>query len=193
MDGVSTGAILTNSVLWGNSDDEGTGLTAQLGLSSTSALSHTCIQGFDDGGYEWYGGVGIIGDDPMFVDADGPDDIPGTADDDLRLMPDSPCINTGDPGFVPGPGETDLDGQPRLQGCRVDMGAYESDVLQLTGDFDSDGDFDLGDFACLQLCFNAEESNPDWLDACLCGFDFDETDTIDLADYAVFKDAITGP
>jgi parallel beta-helix repeat protein len=37
---------------------------------------------------------------------------------DYHLLPDSPCINAGDPNYVAEPNETDLDGLP-------DMGAYE--------------------------------------------------------------------
>jgi hypothetical protein len=129
----------------------------------------------------------------MFVDAGGPDGIPGTEDDDLRLSPGSPCINTGDPGFVPGPNETDLDGNPRLQGCRIDMGAWEADEPQALGDFDGDGDWDLEDFAAFQICLHADLVDHEWLEACLCVFDFDGTDQIDLADYAEFLHDLAGP
>lgn len=49
-----------------------------------------------------------------------------------HLLPDSPCIDAGDPGYVAEPNETDLDRKPRvLDGngdaiAVVDMGAYES-------------------------------------------------------------------
>jgi hypothetical protein len=46
-------------------------------------------------------GVGNIIADPRFVDADGPDNIPGTEDDDLRLRADSPCIDAGDSTALP--------------------------------------------------------------------------------------------
>jgi hypothetical protein len=51
----------------------------------------------------------------------------GSNDDfgDLHLLPNSPCINTGDPDYIAGPNETDLDGKPRIIGGRIDMGAYE--------------------------------------------------------------------
>ena len=42
-----------------------------------------------------------------------------------RLQPNSPCINAGDPDYVPEPNETDLDGKPRIIAGRIDMGAYE--------------------------------------------------------------------
>lgn len=46
---------------------------------------------------------------------------------DYHLLPDSPCINTGNPNYIPEPDETDLDGLPRVIGGRIDMGAYEYD------------------------------------------------------------------
>ena len=42
---------------------------------------------------------------------------------DYHLQPTSPCINSGDNIFVTV--STDLDGNPRIQGGTVDMGAYE--------------------------------------------------------------------
>ncbi|MDH4242034.1 MAG: LamG domain-containing protein, partial [Phycisphaerae bacterium] len=44
---------------------------------------------------------------------------------DYHLLAGSPCINAGDPDYVPEPNETDLDGKPRVIGGRIDMGAYE--------------------------------------------------------------------
>jgi subtilisin family serine protease len=70
-------------------------------------------------------GSSNINADPHFV---GPGywDANGTwVDGDYHLLPNSPCINTGDPNYVPEPNETDLDGLPRVIGGRIDMGAYE--------------------------------------------------------------------
>jgi len=44
---------------------------------------------------------------------------------DYHLLEGSPCINTGDPDYIPETGETDLDGKPRVIAGRIDMGAYE--------------------------------------------------------------------
>ena len=54
------------------------------------------------------GGVGNVGGDPLFVDPIGPDTLPGTEDDDLRLQSGSPCIDAADNTAVP-PDDTDLD------------------------------------------------------------------------------------
>jgi hypothetical protein len=89
------------------------------GANSAITVTYSDVQG------NW-SGMGNIDADPLLVDADGPDDIPGTADDDLHLQPGSPCINTGDPSYNPGPDAQDMDGEPRVRDCRVDMGADES-------------------------------------------------------------------
>ena len=59
-------------------------------------------------------GVGNITNTPLLVDDTGTN---------LRLQSASPCINSGTNYYVPG--NTDLDGRPRIVGGRVDIGAYE--------------------------------------------------------------------
>lgn len=44
---------------------------------------------------------------------------------DLHLTALSPAIDAGDPAFVPGSGELDIDGSTRVSGGRVDIGADE--------------------------------------------------------------------
>ncbi|MBU0718232.1 MAG: right-handed parallel beta-helix repeat-containing protein, partial [Planctomycetes bacterium] len=183
---------LTGCVLWGNTssfspNDEVAQITAASGV--TPAVAYTCIEGWTD----LLGGVENHGDDPLFVDADGADDVPGNEDDDLRLAAGSPGINRGDPARAVAPGDTDLSGNARVQGCRVDQGAYESSEGQLPGDFDGDDDIDLADFAGFQSCLSAVAANPEWSEACLCVFDFNESGDVDLVDYADFAPAMMGP
>lgn len=47
---------------------------------------------------------------------------------DFHLATNSPARDAGDPAFTPAAGETDLDGQPRRFGGRVDIGADEVPV-----------------------------------------------------------------
>ncbi len=66
-------------------------------------------------------GIGNIDADPCFVDAN-----------DFHLQEGSPCINAGDPNYTAGPGETDIDGQPRVMDMRIDMGADETGECMAT-------------------------------------------------------------
>ena len=54
--------------------------------------------------------------DPLFVNA---------ALDDSHLQGDSPAVEGGDPSYIPDPGVVDIDGELRLAGLRVDIGADE--------------------------------------------------------------------
>lgn len=60
-------------------------------------------------------GPGSVFDDPLYV---GPGDY--------HLQPGSPAIDAGDDASVPADLATDLDGNPRIQGSHVDIGAYET-------------------------------------------------------------------
>ena len=64
------------------------------------------------------GGTGNITNEPMFVDL---------AAGDLRLLSNSPCINAGtNQDWMAS--SVDLDGNPRISGGVVDMGAYERSI-----------------------------------------------------------------
>jgi parallel beta-helix repeat protein len=94
---------LTNCILWANSDGGGMDESAQI-QGGTPDLEYCCVQGWTGS----LGGVGNIGDDPLFKDADGPDGVFGTEDDNPELAAGSPCIDAGDNNAVP-PDIADLD------------------------------------------------------------------------------------
>ena len=142
---------LINCILWGNSDEGGMDESAQIHVDRSSpVVSYSIIQGLNT-----FAGNGNIGNDPLFVDPDGADEIAGTQDDDLRVQSGSPAIDAGDNTAVPADiadldndGDTtertplDLNGNPRFvddldtPDCQqapgtcgtppiVDMGAFE--------------------------------------------------------------------
>jgi len=144
-----------NSILWNNSDSTGDPSSSQIYSALTSAsASYNCIQGVPT----TILGTANIDLDPLFVDADGADDVVGTIDDDLHLQSTSPCINQGINSALSLPA-ADIDGDPRVQHCRVDMGADETSYFSdcnansisdacdqvngLGGDCDHDGILDI--------------------------------------------------
>ena len=136
---------LSNNILWGNSAPGGSEISfLSMESMSTVAVYSSDVQGGQAG--VWIHEEGeVIWDssnlevDPLFVDADGQDDIPGTADDDLRLAAGSPCIDAADNDAVVvcaldlvsnyrrvDDGATTDTGNPGALGPPiVDMGPYE--------------------------------------------------------------------
>jgi len=96
------GATVTNSILWGNS-----GLAPIEALGGTSVVNYSIVEL----GWTGIGGLGVLDADPLFVDADGPDAVPGTYDDNLQLLAGSPAIDAGSNAVVPADlGDVDYDG-----------------------------------------------------------------------------------
>lgn len=114
---------LTNCVLWDGGNE------IRNFDDSTISVTHSDVQDADPNDTAIHPGVGNIDDDPLFVDAAGTDNTPGTGDDDLHLSAGSPCIDTGDNAVVTV--STDLDGNARIADgdgdtvAVIDMGAYE--------------------------------------------------------------------
>ena len=84
--------------------------------SSGTVLKHNCV--YNPAGTNYHGlspGATDIQVDPLFVDR-----VAG----DYHLTFASPCINAGDNSVVQ-PGWVDMDGQARIQGLYVDIGADE--------------------------------------------------------------------
>lgn len=106
-------ATIRNSIFWGNRAGE---------LSVTALdISHSIVQGGAQG-------PRVLDEDPLFESSSS-----------YRLSASSPAVDAGLAAFLPpdtfdldGDGDTteplplDLDGQPRVQGTEVDLGAYES-------------------------------------------------------------------
>ena len=132
---------LTNCILWGNTDSSGTGESAQI-FCEAAEVTFSCIQDDDPNDayvpFEWDSNDNID-DNPMFVrepddGGDGWGDDPSTPDvnegdnddfGDLHLQSSSPCINAGNPLTAITPDSADIDGQLRIMGGIVDIGADE--------------------------------------------------------------------
>lgn len=128
---------IANSILWDNRPSFGGPTQASnlsKGSTSTLVVHHSCIQGWTGS----FGGTGNHGKDPKFLHLLGPDGLAGTGDEDLRLLPGSPCIDSGSNFLMPAGSLWDLLGVRRFvdepltpntgigSGAIVDMGAHES-------------------------------------------------------------------
>jgi len=128
----NSGPVIRNSIIWGNQGESFSG-------DGSFNVTNSIVQG---------GAAGVLVFDvnPLFIDADGPDNMAGTEDDNLRVILGSPAIDSGDNAAVPVAVTTDLNGSDRfIDGdddgiVTVDLGAYEFDglttvyVLNLTQD-----------------------------------------------------------
>lgn len=127
---------VVNTILFANNAPEGSEVFT-MGSGNTT-FSHSLILFSGGSGAGWNPAVGIDGGNnidtsPGFVmaaDPDGADNIFGTDDDGLRLMPISPAISAGN-SAAPGLMGVSIDfrGGPRILGSAVDMGAYEQQGL----------------------------------------------------------------
>jgi hypothetical protein len=100
---LADGGTLNNCIVSGNTQDG----AWNIGVSGAgTTVRYTCSPGLS--------GSGNVTNDPAFVSA---------AANNYRLSVGSPCINAG--SNADAQGTTDLDGNPRVIGGVVDMGAYE--------------------------------------------------------------------
>ena len=96
---------LNNCIIYFNSSTAG---PANYGFQNNGAINFCCTTPLPPGG------VGNITNDPALV---------AYLNGNLRLSSNSPCINSGNNTKVAT--ATDLDGNPRIAGGTVDIGAYE--------------------------------------------------------------------
>lgn len=114
--------IVENCILWGNEPNE-VHFDTYKSFTNRPTYSYCDIKDSGGSGPGWDTDLGIDGGsnidiDPRFVDA---------ANDDYHIRPISPCVNTGNPDGNYN-GQTDIDGEPRVQSTYVDIGADEADL-----------------------------------------------------------------
>ncbi|MDR1594350.1 MAG: right-handed parallel beta-helix repeat-containing protein, partial [Prevotellaceae bacterium] len=99
---------IRNSVIWGNTANQ-VPVTNNIYDNNNITHSYNLVQNGSVSGTEI-----ISNADPLFVSSI-----------DYRLQSGSPAIDKGNNAHIAG-FTTDLDGSLRIQGCRVDLGAYET-------------------------------------------------------------------
>jgi predicted outer membrane repeat protein len=166
---------MRNCVIWGNEPNE-------LYIENSSSINYCDIRG------AWEG-EGNIDVEPMFVgsylDDNGtpnPNDDFWVTGDDYHLRWDSPCVDAGDPNFIAEEGEVDIDGEPRVMGYRVDMGADE--VGEKQADFTRDGRIDVSDLSVLSGSWDTAQGQANWYVLS----DLFEDGVIGLDDLSIFVD-----
>lgn len=120
------GPTLTNCIFWDNKDNIEAANSVQI-CGGVPVATYNCIQSADPNAFQ---GPGNIDDNPLFVklgcwfDANdlnaqtGPDDPNAIwIEADYHLLPDSPCIDAGDPN-------SEYLLEPEPNGGRINIGAY---------------------------------------------------------------------
>jgi outer membrane protein assembly factor BamB len=110
---MNTKTTITNTIIYRRNGSD-------VLISDPNLVTYSCI----NGAYLY-----PPGNIPFDITATGnnirenPYFVPGT---NYRLQRQSPCLNAGDPNYIPVENEeTDIDGQPRVMAGRVDIGADE--------------------------------------------------------------------
>ncbi len=112
LNGVTETLHVYNNVFWNN---VGAGSGGDVYLTGTGARTEFVNNNASAIAGTWGVSVGNIDVAPSFADA---------ANNDYHLTTNSPCVNAGT-NNAPQLPATDADGDPRIAGGRVDMGAYE--------------------------------------------------------------------
>lgn len=183
-------ATISSNIFWGNVADESPAGGQLAGDLSAASIRYCNIQRSS----VFPIGVSTYDSNPQFVTPLGWDNNPLTyADNDYHLSEESPCIGQGDPARPGGDNSPDIDGQPRFDGCRSDIGADEVMTSHTAGDFTSDGQVDLRDFGDFQLCTSTEQTALGSIATCHCVFDFDLTNEVNEVDFSLFLNLFAGP
>ncbi len=151
LEAVQSGAIRASNLT--TTDNAGRGLVAQTDFSFPGELAVANSILFGNGAPDSIGPTVVLDSnltsDPLFVN-------PAAGDYHPRL--DSPAVNAGSNLPLGGLGPLDLDREPRLQGPRVDIGAFETDEPSSGG---GGGLCRLSDDRVIPFV-------PDWAQVCRC-------------------------
>jgi hypothetical protein len=126
-----------NCIVWGNADSQ------LAGFHADQAAFNSCIQDCNEVNFN-------LNIDPAFAY-----DPLGSGGTNFHLAFDSPCVDAGDPNSITDPNELDIDGEMRVYGGAVDIGADEAvscsgllkaDDIYMPLDHNADGLINYDDF-----------------------------------------------
>ena len=106
--GGASDSALNNCIVYFNNAPDGPNFAPPTEYYYGCILNYCCTTPLPDDG------VGNIDNEPSLMDPKG---------GDFHLLKNSPCINSGNNAYITN--STDLDGNPRIAGGTVDIGAYE--------------------------------------------------------------------
>jgi hypothetical protein len=128
------GPAIRNTIIWGNYDIQNGG-TFRIFHGGYSSVSNSLVQGVDLTGQPGCPDGTLSASDPLFESPVTGSSVPVTGGD-YSLKAGSPALNAGDNALYTTAmnisamtGATDLAGNARLAGAKVDMGAYERQAV----------------------------------------------------------------
>jgi len=182
----SSDLTINNCILWADTAMSASEVrVGNLGAATTIQISYSDIQGGDenvlcDSGCTVNWGQGNINIDPNFVEIGYLNENKIYFEGDYHLRKGSPCIDAGDPAFVAEPNEADIDGNQRILGEKIDIGADEyippipaivqlkPETLNLTGNnrrincsIKITGNYNIGDIDTATIVLNGN-IEPEW-------------------------------
>jgi hypothetical protein len=109
--GATITGVIANNIFANNTED---GMDLESDFAATLPNRYNLVFG-NGGSKKFIPGPGTITSNPLFVSAT-----------DFHLQPGSPAINAGSNADLPVDITTDADGEPRVAGGMVDIGAFEA-------------------------------------------------------------------
>ncbi|MEM7623260.1 MAG: right-handed parallel beta-helix repeat-containing protein [Planctomycetota bacterium] len=163
--------VVSNSIIWDNIAEQPSSPTRSISIGGSASNANGFVENslvefwFDGSGP--LAGSAVTDADPMMIDADGPDNTFGSDDDNVRLMPGSPAIDTGNQASASVLSGFDYYGDFRFRddtgtpgiapGLIIDIGAAEfqgTSPPPCLADTNGDGVLTPGDFNAWILAFN---------------------------------------